>query len=572
MTTDDTTITADAGHDFDHDVLVVGSGFGGSVTALRLTEKGYRVGVVEAGKRFGAEDFPKTNWNLRKYVFMPKLGLRGIARATLLSDVFVLSGAGVGGGSLVYANTLYEPRQTFWTDSHWVHITDWKTELAPYYAQAKKMLGAERVPRQTPADDVMREVADTMGVADTYRPTDVAVWFGESGVEEPDPFFGGEGPSRTGCTECGGCIVGCRFHAKNTLDQNYLYLAEKNGATVHPERQVVDLVPLSGGGYRVITERPGAWVRKDRHEFTAEQVVFSAGVLGTMKLLASLQSRGRLPQLSSRLGSVVRTNSEAIISATRTSVPQADFTRGVSITSSIYPDDMTHIEPVRYSKGSNLVGAVSTIFVTGEGRVPRWMRFFGQILKHPRVFLQTLSLRRWSERTLTLLVMQTRDNSLRLRWRSRRDGSVRLRSEQGHGEPNPTYLPVAQEAAKVTADVIGGRPENALNEVLLDVPTTAHILGGCCIGASADEGVVDPYQRLFGHPGLHVADASTITANPGVNPSLTITAMAERAMSFWPNKGEPDPRPDLSEPYECIEPVRPAAPAVPSAAPAALGW
>ena len=547
-----------------YDVLVIGSGFGGSVTALRLTEKGYKVGVLECGKRLGKGDFPKTNWNLRKFLWMPKLGLRGIQRISMLRDVMVLSGAGVGGGSLVYANTLYEPLPPFYADRQWGHITDWKAELAPHYDQAKRMLGVNEVPFDTPADEVMQDLAERFDVADTYHRTPVGVFFGEPGVTVADPYFGGEGPERTGCNHCGGCMVGCRFGAKNSLDRNYLYLAEKNGAEVHPERLAVDVAPKPGGGYRVRTVRPGAWLRKRQKTFTADQVVFSAGVLGTLKLLLRLKEEQRLPNLSDRLGHVVRTNSEAILVSVANDT-EVDYSQGVAITSSIHVDEQTHIEPVRYSPGSNAMGTLTTILVDGGGRVPRQVRFAYQVLRHPAAFLRSMSVRRWSERSVILLVMQTLDNSLRVF----RRGNV-LWTAQGHGEPNPTYIPVANEAARVTAELIGGEPRGAWNEALLDVPTTAHILGGACIGDSAETGVIDPYHRVYGHPGLHVADASAISANLGVNPSLTITAMTERAMARWPNKGEADPRPPLGEGYEAVAPVAPGRPAVPVGAPAAL--
>ena len=556
---------------FDVDVAIIGSGFGGSTSALRLTEKGYAVAVFEAGERFEAEDYPTTNWELKKFLFIPKLGLRGIQRLTLLKDVLVLSGAGVGGGSLVYANTLYEPLESCWSDPQWAHITDWKDELAPHYAQARLMLGATRSPDDTAADDVMRGIADRMGVANTYRATDVSVYVGDPGQNVADPYFGGAGPDRTGCIQCGSCMIGCRHNAKNTLDRNYLYLAEANGAKVHSGRQVVDVQPLPGGGYKITSERSGAWLRKDRQTIRTEQVIFSAGVLGSMRLLAQLKETGRLPRLSDRLGWRVRTNSEAILGA---QAPNADidYSKGLAITSSIYPDDRTHIEPVRYPRGSNAMGLLSTVLVDGGGSLPRQLRFVGQIVRRPIAFVRSLSVRRWSEKTVILLVMQSADNSLNLKWKRRRNGSLKMTTEQGEGEPNPTYLPIANDAARIAADIMDGEPGSAVNEVLLDVPTTAHILGGACIGDSAETGVVDGYQRVFGHIGISVADASTISANLGVNPSLTITAQTERAMSMWPNKGEPDPRPPLGEAYVRVEMVPPNSPVVPSDAPAALVW
>ncbi|MDH3755167.1 MAG: GMC family oxidoreductase, partial [Acidimicrobiia bacterium] len=508
---------------FDFDVLVVGSGFGGSVSALRLTEKGYGVGVLEAGRRFSADDFPESNWNLRRFLYMPRLGLRGIQRLNLLSDVLVLSGAGVGGGSLVYANTLYEPLEKFFDDRQWADITDWRDELAPFYDQAKRMLGVTTAPDDSPNDAVIRELGNRMGVADTYRATEVGVYFGTAGERAPDPYFGGAGPDRSGCIHCGGCMVGCRHDAKNSLDRNYLYLAEQAGATVLPERQVVDVTPLVGGGYEVVSERPGPRRGRQRRSTTAEQVIFSAGVLGTVRLLADLKERGKLPRLSARLGELVRTNSESIPGASTAGVTDTDYSSGIAISSSIYPNPDTHIEGVRYPVGSNSMGLLATVLVDGGGRIPRQVRFLGEVVRHPLRFLKSMSVRRWSERTVILLVMQSRDNSINLRWRRRRHG-VRLRSEQGTGEPNPTFIPEAAEAARHAADIMGGDAFGIVSEAVLDVPITAHILGGCVIGRDEAHGVIDAYQRVFGHPGLHVADGSAISANLGVNPSLTITA------------------------------------------------
>lgn len=551
---------------FDHDVLIVGSGFGGSVTALRAVEKGYSVGVIEAGRRYDTSTLPTSSWQLRRFLWAPGLGMRGIQRITPLKDIAVLSGAGVGGGSLVYANTLYEPLAPFYTDPQWGHITDWRSELAPFYDQAKRMLGVNEVPADTPSDRYMHDLADRLGVGDTYHRTPVGVWFGAAGKRVPDPYFGGEGPDKVGCTHCGGCMVGCRVGAKNTLDRNYLYLAEKKGAVVHPDRKVVDLEPLTGGGWKVTTERPGAWVRKRRKTFTAERVVLSAGVLGTVKLLLKLRDEGRLPGLSERLGDVVRTNSEAIVGASA-KVARPELTRGVAITSSIHPDETTHIEPVRYPPGSNSMGLLTTVLVDGGGRIPRQVRFVGQIVRHPVKFGRSLSVRRWSEKSIILLVMQSRDNSIALR-RHAKLGTLVTRP--GHGEPNPTYIPVANDAAREVAGMLDGEPWGAWNETLLDAPTTAHILGGCVIGDSPEKGVIDPYQRVYGYEGLSVADGSAVSANLGVNPSLTITAMTERAMAAWPNKGETDSRPPVGDPYVKVDPVVPRSPAVPADAPGAL--
>ena len=485
--------------------------------------------------------------------------MHGIQRITLLHDVLVLSGAGVGGGSLVYANVLLEPHDAFYTDPQWSGVTDWKGELAPYYRHASTMLGVTEAPHDTPADDVMHAVAAHFGAVDTFRATRVGVFFGEAGREVPDPFFGGAGPRRSGCTECGGCMVGCRFNAKNTLDRNYLYLAERAGAQVLPGNKVVDIEEIDGG-YGVTTIRPGRWVRREARSYTANQVVLAAGALGTTRLLLALRERGRLPRVSPRLGELVRTNSEALLGATAPSA-EPDYSRGVAITSSIHPEPRTHIEPVRYPKGSNAMGLLGTLLTDGGGRVPRPVRFLGNAVRHPVQLIRSLSVRRWSERSIILLVMQSYDNSLRL-FLKRGILGTRLRSEQGHGAPNPSYLPIANEAARVAADAMGGVPGSTLNEVLLDVPTTAHILGGASIGADIAAGVVDPYHRVFGHPGLHVVDGAAVGANLGVNPSLTITAMAERATAMWPNKGDADTRPELGAGYDRIDAVAPRSPAV----------
>jgi cholesterol oxidase len=568
------------GAGWDHDVLVVGSGFGGSVTALRLTEKGWSVGVLEAGRRYTRETLPRTSWQVRKYLWAPHLGLRGIQRIDLLKDVMILSGAGVGGGSLVYANTLYRPLAPFYRDPQWAGITGWESELAPHYDQAERMLGVVENPVDTPADEVMRKVAAEMGVGDTFHHTPVGVLFGDDrgggglgggglgggGTPVPDPYFGGAGPDKVTCTTCGSCMTGCRVGAKNTLDTNYLHLAERGGAEVYPEHQVVDVEPLPGGGYEVTTVRPGAWLRSRRRErkLRARHVVVSASALGTQKLLHRLRDEGRLPHVSPRLGQLSRTNSEAILGAMSRNA-RTDHSRGIAITSSFHPDDVTHIEPVRYGKGSNAMGLLAVPMVDGGGRIPRWLRFVGNCLRHPYIFLRSLSVRRWSERTIILLVMQTLDNSINV---VRRRG--RLTTEQGHGAPNPTWIPAGNEAARRTAEHIDGAPGSSVNEAVLNIPTTAHFIGGCVIGDSPETGVIDPYHRVYGHPGLHVCDGSAISANLGVNPSLTITAMTERAMSFWPNKGDDDPRPPLGAAYERIAPVAPRAPAVPASAPAAL--
>ncbi|GAB2754837.1 GMC oxidoreductase [Nocardioides pakistanensis] len=560
---------------FDYDVLIIGSGFGGSVSALRLTEKGYRVGVLEAGARFRDEDFADTSFDLDKYLFRPELGCYGIQRIDALKDALILSGAGVGGGSLVYANTLYEPLPAFYRDPQWRDITDWRDELAPFYDQAKRMLGVVENPLRTPSDDVMEKVANDMGVGDTFHPTPVGVFFG--GPEQPqgervaDPFFGGAGPERNTCLGCGECMTGCRHNAKNTLVKNYLYLAESKGARVHELTTVETVRPLDDGGYAVDVRFTKAKLRRKaaRRTLTAEQVIFSASALGTQRLLFKMRDQGHLPELSQRLGYLSRTNSESILGAIAPDTT-VDYSQGVAITSSFHPDEDTHIEPVRYGKGSNVMSLLQTVLTDGDGPAPRWRTWLKEMWKEKLNVLDLYDLRHWSERTVIALVMQTIDNSITTySKRSRLTGRWHLSSRQGHGAPNPTWIPVANQAVRKMAQVIGGKPGGSIGEPF-NRPLTAHFIGGCTIGETPETGVIDPYQRVFNYPGLHVVDGSAISANLGVNPSLTITAQAERAMAFWPNKGEADPRPELGSPYERVAPVEPREPAVPPTAPAAL--
>ncbi|WP_282778644.1 GMC family oxidoreductase [Nocardia sp. CC201C] len=555
--------------EIDFDVLIVGSGFGGSVTALRLVEKGYRVGILEAGQRYADDELPDTSWDLRKFLWAPALGCYGIQRIHPLRNVLILAGAGVGGGSLNYANTLYVPPEPFFTDAQWRDITDWRDELMPYYEQARKMLGVVQNPHLTPADEVFKQVADDMGVGDTFVQTPVGVFFGEPGTTVADPFFGGVGPDRTGCIECGECMTGCRHNAKNTLVKNYLYLAERAGAQIVPMTTVKALRPLPDGTWDVDTTRTGALLRKQPKTYTAANVVLAAGTRGTQKLLFAMRDKGVLPGLSDRLGVLTRTNSESIVgAATRTVNPDRDFTRGVAITSSIHPTPDTHIEPVRYGKGSNAMGLLQTLMVDGGGRVPRWLRFLWTVLLHPLMLVQFLSVKNWSERTIISLVMQHLDNSITT-YTKRGLFGRKLTSKQGHGEPNPTWIPVGNDVTRRVADKIGGVAGGSWGEVF-NIPLTAHFLGGAAIGADPDHGVIDPYHRVYGYPTLSVVDGAAVSANLGVNPSLTITAQAERAAAMWPNKGEADTRPEQGEGYRRIAPVAPKQPVVPASAPAAL--
>ncbi len=578
--------TRDTAAGFDYDVIVVGSGFGGSVAALRLTEKGYRLGVLEAGRRFTRETLPRNSWDLRNFLWAPKLGCYGIQRIHLLRNVLILAGAGVGGGSLNYANTLYEPLDDFYTDRQWCDITDWRAELAPFYDLARRMLGVRTNPAMTPADLHLRKIGDDLGVGHTFRLTPVGVYFGdgldgddpaskrlEPGEETDDPYFGGAGPRRRACLQCGECMTGCRHGAKNTLAENYLYFAERSGAEIHPMTTVVRVRELpggAGGGFAVDTV--GTDSRRRRRTYTAGQVVLAAGTYGTQRLLHSMRDARVLPHLSPRLGMLTRTNSEALVGAvTRAAHPSEDFTRGVAITSSIHPNKHTHIEPVRYGKGSNAMGLLTTIAVPDGGRVPRWVRFVGRSVRHPVTFARSLSVRNWSQRTFIGLVMQSLDNSLTTYTRRRLLGGRRLTSRQGHGAPNPVWIPEAHDFAERIAAEIDGVPGGTLGDII-NAPMTAHFLGGCPIGDGPDTGVVDPYHRLYGYPGIHVVDGSAVSANLGVNPALTITAQAERAMSMWPNNGEADSRPPQGAEYLPVPPVPPRRPAVPAGAYAALPY
>jgi cholesterol oxidase len=527
----------------DCDWVVIGSGFGGSVSALRLAEKGYSVAVLESGSRFEDGDFAKSTWNLRRYFYMPKFGLRGIFRLSTFKDIAIVSGAGVGGGSLGYANTLYVPPKAFFVDPQWNALApDWEAELAPHYAEAERMLGVVSYDQDDPADQVLKRLGEHLGVEASYGKTRVGVFLGEAGKTVPDPFFGGEGPERTGCVRCAQCMVGCPHGAKNTLRKNYLWFAERLGVRVHAETEVVDIKPLGAAdgseGYEITTERSGAWLRKRRRTFRARGVVLAAGALGTNKLLQRCRLVGGLPNVSERLGELVRTNSEAVLAVTLPEGAIGDQTKRVAITSSIYPDAHTHIETVSYGNGGDSMRYLYS-HLTGNGnRLTRPLKFFGAVLRHPLRTLGMFNPRGWSRNTIILLVMQTLDNAIALRPTVTRRGNVRLQTEQDPEKPNPTFIPIANYAAEWIAKQYDGIAQSSVMESLANIPTTAHILGGAIISADAAGGVVDPRHRLHGYENLLVCDGSTVPANVGVNPSLTITAMAERAMTFVPHAPE----------------------------------
>lgn len=547
----------------DFDVVIIGSGFGGSVAALRLTEKGYKVAVLEAGRRFADKDFPKTSWRLSKFLYLPRLGLRGIQRIHVLPDVLVLAGAGVGGGSLVYANTLYKPPASYFADKQWNQITDWDSELSPWYDQASRMLGVASNPYFSPSDEAMKEVADQMGVGHTFKLAPLGVYFGDgNGVKSKDPFFGGVGPDRDGCLQCGGCMTGCRHNAKNTLPKNYLGLAEKAGAKVFPEHTVIKTEQLIDGSWQITARKSSAWFGGKR-KFTSAQVVVAAGTFNTQKLMHKMKSDGVLPKISDSLGKLSRTNSEAL---TGTIMPKGgtDYSKGSAITSSFFPDEHTHVEPVRYGKGSNFMGLLQTVMTDGTDIKKRRKQWFKQIITKPSLLMKIMDVRKWSERTVVALIMQNVDSSLTVKSKRGLLG-WRLTSQNDSDQPNATYIPAANEVARRIAENKGGIAGGHIGD-LVNAPFTAHFVGGCVIGATANDGVIDPYHRVWNYPTMHIVDGASVTANLGVNPSLTITAQAERAFSMWPNKGESDPRPAQNSKYERLSAVAPIKPFVPKGA------
>jgi len=523
--------------DFDTDVAVIGSGFGGSVAAHRLTEKGYGVRVFEKGKRWRPEDFPKTNWNIRKSFWFPKIGCRGIFGLRLLREALVLHGVGVGGGSLVYANTLFEPPDTVWDDPQWKGLEDWRAVMPEHYDTARRMLGVTENPKLGPADEALRRAAARRGKAETFRKTPVGIYFGDPDVTVPDPYFDGQGPERTGCTFCGGCMVGCRPGAKNTLDKNYLYLAEKAGAEIVPDTLVTLVEALPEGGYRLSWRRSNGLFSSKRGTTTARTVVFAGGVLGTVRLLMECSEKGSLPHLSDQLGNVVRTNSEALLGVNSKS--RKDLWEGVAIAAKAEIDEQTHFECVRFSKGSDVMLLLGTPLTDGGPGLPRPLKWIGNILRHPIDFLRILKPWGKAETGTVVMAMQTADNHTRL-VRKRQilwPFSRTLTSQPDPGQPGiPSYIPVANEIAREIAEELDGIPQSTYNEVLLDTSTTAHILGGCGIGSGPGDGVIDSSGRVFGHDDLYVMDGSMIGANLGVNPSLTITALAEHVCSRIPAK------------------------------------
>jgi cholesterol oxidase len=518
------------------DFLIIGSGFGGSVSALRLVEKGYRVAVLEQGSDYSSGDFAKTTWDLRKWLWMPRLGCRGIMQLRFFRDVTVLAGSGVGGGSLGYACTLPTPKASFFGAPSWANLADWEGELAPHYKTARRMLGVAKVPALFPADRVLLRVAEKRGQVENFQVPDVGIYFGDAGHATPDPFFGGAGPERRGCRFCGACMTGCRHNAKNSLDKNYLYLARQRGLTLLADTQVVDVAP-EGGRYRVgaLSGKSGFGFRRALREFSADQVIFSAGALGTVELLLRLKEKGSLPGLSSELGRRVRTNEESLIAVTVNS-REHSMSDGVAIGSLLQTDERSHIEAVRYGAGSGTWRLLGLPHVASS--LPGLFKIvlaLLSILRHPLRFLRAWLVSDWAKYTAILLYMRSFEGSLRFRLRRGPLGATMASTVDGGPKPR-AYMPEASELAEEYAREADGVAIAMFTETLLNVPTTAHLLGGCCMGSDASNGVIDARHRVFGHPGLYVIDGSSVSANPGVNPSLTITALAERAMSFIPPK------------------------------------
>lgn len=539
MSTAEGTAKPASRQDFDTDVVIVGSGFGGSVAALRLTERGYRVWVLEKGKRWRPEDFPKTNWNIQRSFWLPWVGCYGIWGMHLFRDFLILHGIGVGGGSLLYANTHLAPNEMVWDDPLWKELEDWRRAMPPHYAVARHMLGSSPPPRLGAGDEALRRVAERRGLGHTFHPTDVGVFFGEPDVEVDDPYFGGEGPRRTGCTFCGGCMIGCRPGAKNTLDKNYLYLAEKRGARIVPETHVDVIEPLPGGGFRVHWYRSTDRLVKEKGACTARKVVVSGGVLGTNSLLLDCKRRGALPKLSDQLGNYVRTNSEALLGIT--SRDRTDLWEGVAIQAEVHVDERTRMEMVHFQKGSDVLLLLGTALTDGGNGTSRQFKWMRNLFRHPLLGLRAHKPWGKAERSNVLLVMQTNDNHTQLLQRRQVYWPFRptLSSRPPAGQQRiPSYIPIANEVARELGKELDAIPQSTLNEVLLDQSTTAHILGGCAIAGRPEEGVIDSRFEVFGYPGLYVMDATVIGANLGANPSLTITALAEYACSKIPPAGE----------------------------------
>ena len=521
----------------DFDYIVIGSGFGGSVSALRLAEKGYSVAVVERGKRWRNEDFPTSNWNLRKFLWAPRFFCYGIQALTFLRDTMILHGCGVGGGSLVYANTLLVPPDEVFQDAHWRSLGDWKADLAPHYATAQRMMGVTTARCQTDTDQMLREVAHDIGRGETYHPTKVAVFFGEPGKTVPDPYFEGRGPDRAGCTLCGACMTGCRHNAKNTLDKNYLFLAEKRGVRIIPETEIGGIRELSDGRYELDSVCVTDVVSKRRRTLRCHGVVAAAGVLGTVPLLMNCKARGTLPRISDQLGRFVRTNSEALVGSTSRR-RDVDYSRGIAIASGFRPDDRTQVQMCRYGAGHDFMSLICTVLVPGGPLWPRWLRWMAEVGRHPLAFLRLLNPIGWARRSGILLVMQSLPNHMSLQLRRRWYWPFRKRVTSQWASPDkvPKFIPIANDVAERLARKMDGDASASIPEVVFNLSTTAHLLGGCPMGRDENDGVIDKCGRLFGYENFYVTDGSIVPVNLSVNPSLTILALSEWIMSHIDSK------------------------------------
>ncbi len=537
-----------------YDFVVIGSGFGGSVTAMRLTEKGYRVLVLERGKRFRDEDYAHTNWNIWKYLWLPALRCFGIMQLSFFRGFFLFGSSGVGGGSLVYGAVLMEPEESFFDAPTWSHLADWKNVLRPHYQTAQKMLGVTTNPRLWPADEALKEIAEELGWGDSFKPTQVGYFFGEPGEEVPDPYFGGEGPPRAGCIHCGGCMVGCRYNAKNSLDKNYLFFAEKWGAEVRPEVEVCDVRPLvmkqsDGARYEILYRSTTAWIYNPRKSVRAKNVIVAAGAVGTLRLLLHCRDvTCSLPNLSKRLGEAVRTNSEAFLGGF-TSKDIDDHSEGLAITSIFNADAMTHVEPIRFSDGSSLLHRLlATPFIeVGGGFLDRLRKTIFSFIRQPMDMIRSKFVPGLARRGVGLMIMQAEDNLMRLKlgrsfFTLFRRGLI---AEHDVEKTIPVDLILGNRVTQMFADKIGGRPMGSFPSSLLNLPMTAHLIGGCLFGRDSTEGVIDLNCEVFNYPGLYIIDGSILPANPGVNPSLTIAALAEYAMSQMPVKEGAQQRPQL---------------------------
>jgi cholesterol oxidase len=511
----------------EYDYIIIGSGFGGSVSAMRLSGKGYSVLVIEKGKRYQSNDFPKTDWNLKKFLWFPKLKWFGFQNITFFRQVTILSGVGVGGGSIVYGNTHMFPPDAFFNNPVWSHLKDWKKTLTPFYDLARKMLGTKSHTALHEEDHLLQEVASDMGKGNSFSGVNVGVYFGDT-EKETDPYFGGDGPLRSGCVECAGCMVGCRYNAKNTLDKNYLYFAEKNGADIL-DRTLATKIEYHNEQYRVSTQDSTKWTVRKKRVFTSRGLIISGGVLGTMNILLRQKYLFRsLPNLSDQLGENILTNSESLCGV---SGADRKLNNGIAISSYFNPDEHTHIEVVKYNDKSGAMGRLATLAVGGGKGIIRFLKWIVTAITHPIQLLKlTFTFRNWGKHSIIFLVMQSLDNSMRMVWkRGMFGGNISIKNDK-HAKV-PAYIPIGQEVMNRYAKKVNGIAQNTWQEILLNMPMTAHILGGCPMGTTAEKGVVNERFEVHNYKNMYVLDGSIIPCNLGVNPSLTITALSEYAMA-----------------------------------------